>query len=194
MKRTTSHTPSGLPVLGGGAHADPADGACFMEYASLLAGERWSDHPRCTHPALAQLARLVNDNIRDDLRYLLVPLVPDAIGLTGRLGTVTPSLVLLCIDRLELANPDRRGLRRQRRRAEHRWSRAAFGGLPAAACRLTEPAYRARAGFHVMLATVRLLADSAPDELPALLADAIAVTRGQVEAVHPVPHHSAVGA
>jgi len=28
-----------------------------MEFASYLAGERWSDHPACTHPLLAVLAR-----------------------------------------------------------------------------------------------------------------------------------------
>ncbi len=29
-----------------------------MELASYLAGERWSDHPACTHPLLAEAARL----------------------------------------------------------------------------------------------------------------------------------------
>ena len=28
-----------------------------MEFASFLAGERWSDHPACTHPLLAGVAR-----------------------------------------------------------------------------------------------------------------------------------------
>ena len=36
-----------------------------MEFASYLAGERWSDHPRCTHPLLSAVARLVNDNTSD---------------------------------------------------------------------------------------------------------------------------------
>lgn len=54
-----------------------------MEYASWLAGERWSDHPDCTHPLLAGLARLVNDYISDDARSKLVGLIPSVIGLTG---------------------------------------------------------------------------------------------------------------
>jgi hypothetical protein len=54
-----------------------------MEYASYLAGERWSDHPACTHPLLAELARQVNDFISDEARQALVELVPDMIGLTG---------------------------------------------------------------------------------------------------------------
>lgn len=53
-----------------------------MEMASYLAGERWSDHPRCTHPLLASVARLVNDLTSDDNRRRLVPLIPDVIGLT----------------------------------------------------------------------------------------------------------------
>jgi len=54
-----------------------------MEYASYLAGEKWSDHPACTHPLLGELARQVNDFMSDDARQALVELVPDIIGLTG---------------------------------------------------------------------------------------------------------------
>ena len=54
-----------------------------MEYASWLAGERWSDHPDCTHPLLASLARLVNDHTSDDGRSRLVELIPSVVGLTG---------------------------------------------------------------------------------------------------------------
>lgn len=54
-----------------------------MEYASYLAGERWSDHPTCTHPLLARLARGVNDYISDEGRSKLVPLIPTVVGLNG---------------------------------------------------------------------------------------------------------------
>jgi len=54
-----------------------------MEMASFLAGERWSDHPACTHPLLANLARLVNDHVDDELRPRLIPLIPSVIGLTS---------------------------------------------------------------------------------------------------------------
>ena len=50
MKSST--LPDGMPVLSRGRHRTPRRGACFMEFASLLAGERWSDHPSCTHPLL----------------------------------------------------------------------------------------------------------------------------------------------
>jgi hypothetical protein len=72
-----------LPLLSRGKHRRPRKGACFMEFASYLAGERWSDHPGCTHPLLAVLARHVNDYISDEARQALVMLVPDVIGLTG---------------------------------------------------------------------------------------------------------------
>ncbi len=75
--------PDLLPVLSRGKHRTPAAGGCFMEFASWLAGERWSDHPRCTHPLLASLARLVNDGVSDHHRPHLAPLVPSVVGLAG---------------------------------------------------------------------------------------------------------------
>jgi hypothetical protein len=54
-----------------------------MEFASYLAGERWSDHPSCTHPLLGQLARQINDNLSDGDRQRLVPLIPSVVGRRG---------------------------------------------------------------------------------------------------------------
>jgi hypothetical protein len=73
--------PDLVPVLSRGKHRNPRKGACFMELASFLAGEPWSDHPGCTHPLLARLARDVNDVIGDDARHQIAPLVPGVIGL-----------------------------------------------------------------------------------------------------------------
>jgi hypothetical protein len=75
--------PDLLPILSPGKHRNPRTGACFMELASLLAGERWSDHPACTHPLLAALARHVNDHTSDAGRQRLADLIPSVIGLTG---------------------------------------------------------------------------------------------------------------
>ena len=47
-----------------------------MELASLLAGEPWSDHPACTHPLLAAVARHVNDHTSDGGRQRLTELIP----------------------------------------------------------------------------------------------------------------------
>ena len=72
-----------MPVLSRGKHRRPRKGACFMEFASYLAGERWSDHPACTHPLLASLARLVNDYTSDEQRQKLVGFAPTVVGLTS---------------------------------------------------------------------------------------------------------------
>lgn len=76
-----SDSPVLMPVLSAGRHRNPRRGACFMEFASWLAGEGWSDRPDCTHPALASLARLVNDCSTNDGRGRLVELIPSVIGL-----------------------------------------------------------------------------------------------------------------
>jgi hypothetical protein len=65
-----------------------------MEFASYLAGERWSDHPSCTHPLLSQLARGVNDHISDEARADLVPLIPSVVGLNGDDPTIDVGIVL----------------------------------------------------------------------------------------------------
>ena len=75
-----SSAPSVLPILTAGRHRGPRQGACFMEFASFLAGERWSDHPACTHPLVAALARDVNDLTTDPARDDLMPLVTRVIG------------------------------------------------------------------------------------------------------------------
>ena len=83
MSKTQPHLPDIVPVLSRGKHRNPRKGACFMELASYLAGERWSDHPACTHPLLASVARLVNDYTSDRGRPRLAELIPSVIGLTG---------------------------------------------------------------------------------------------------------------
>jgi hypothetical protein len=75
--------PQLLPILSRGKHRNPRKGACFMELASFLAGERWTDHPGCTHPLLAALARHVNDRTSEANRQRLAELIPSVIGLTS---------------------------------------------------------------------------------------------------------------
>jgi hypothetical protein len=65
-----------------------------MEFASYLAGERWSDHPACTHPALAFLARMTNDCTSDRNRSDLAELIPSVIGLNGDDNRVEPLIAL----------------------------------------------------------------------------------------------------
>lgn len=65
-----------------------------MEFASYLAGERWSDHPVCTHPTLAALARDVNDLTGSDARNQLVPLIHRVVGLNSDDPRVTATIAM----------------------------------------------------------------------------------------------------
>jgi hypothetical protein len=67
-----------------------------MELASYLAGERWSDHPACTHPLLAAVARDVNDYTSDAARSRLAGLIPSVIGLTGDDLHIDARIALVC--------------------------------------------------------------------------------------------------
>lgn len=108
--RATS-VPDGVPVLAAGRHRSPRKGACFMEMASFLAGERWSDHPKCTHPVLATLARCVNDSLDDEARQELTVLIPDVVGLNPDDPRVGPTLMLLAATTaLPIASAERQNI------------------------------------------------------------------------------------
>ncbi|MFC7598043.1 hypothetical protein ACFQU3_22205 [Terrabacter sp. GCM10028922] len=94
MSRRSSFVPDGVPVLSRGRHRNARKGACFMEMASFLAGERWSDHPSCTHPVLATLARCVNDMLDETHRQRLVTMIPEVVGLNPDDRRVPTALVL----------------------------------------------------------------------------------------------------
>jgi hypothetical protein len=63
--------PDGMPVLSAGKHRRPTQGACLMEYVSVLAGRRFSAKPPCTDRTLAAIARAVNDYSSDAGRQRL---------------------------------------------------------------------------------------------------------------------------
>jgi hypothetical protein len=96
VSRSPADPPDLLPILSRGKHRNPRKGACFMELASYLAGERWSDHPSCTHPLLAEMARLVNDHTSDAHRPELAELIPSVIGLTSDDVRVDGRVALRC--------------------------------------------------------------------------------------------------
>jgi hypothetical protein len=87
-------TPDGMPVLSRGKHRSSRTGACFMEFASYLAGEPWSDSPQCTDPMLAHLARAVNDQLSDDRRGEIATEIPRVIGLRGDHRVLAPIVAL----------------------------------------------------------------------------------------------------
>ncbi len=111
MLTNEGQLPPLLPMLSAGKHRSPRSGACFMEFASLLAGERWSDHPPCTHPLLAAVAQHVNDYTSDAARPRLAALIPSVIGRTGddlridariALGAATIALPVVSAERQQV--------------------------------------------------------------------------------------------
>jgi len=68
-------------VLDCGAHESIEHGMCIMEAVSYVAGEPWSDSPRCVSPVLTQFCRCWNDGLPEsDRGRLLGPLIPRLIG------------------------------------------------------------------------------------------------------------------
>jgi hypothetical protein len=97
MNRTSPQPlPAGVPILDAGRHQRPEAGACLMEYVSVLAGEPWSDHPRCTQPLLAAVARSVNDQVSSSARAELALVAPDLTEATYR-GHVTSAVVFSAV-------------------------------------------------------------------------------------------------
>lgn len=72
--------PDSLPFLSWGSHESPAEGACIMEYVSILAGEKFSDTPACTDRVLGVIAQNVNDSLESDDRQKLLPLIPELLN------------------------------------------------------------------------------------------------------------------
>jgi hypothetical protein len=70
-------------TLGRGRHSDPSKGACVMELASMLAGERFSDHPRSVCPVIARYLRALNDGLDDERRQGLYGLAANVVGTAG---------------------------------------------------------------------------------------------------------------
>jgi len=66
--------------LSRGKHANPQQGACVMELASMLAGEPFSDHPISVCPVIGSLLRAYNDSIDDRRRQDLYACAAKVVG------------------------------------------------------------------------------------------------------------------
>lgn len=203
---TTHAIPDGLPVLSRGRHRNPRKGACFMEMASVLANEPWSDRPQCTHPLLAQLARLVNDHTTDSGRGDLAVMIPEVVGVHG--GDLDWEVALVAavagqaiydvpeetqralaaglLRCAELTPPgDGAGIRAALDRAPgaEQWARRFIDGAPP----IRPKAFRKHTSPAVMLSAVRGLARAAvpdPDaRLRDLLRTGIDAARGPVQSM-----------
>ncbi|MGY1731702.1 hypothetical protein ACI798_09270 [Geodermatophilus sp. SYSU D01045] len=150
--------PDGLPRLRAGSHAVPELGACLMEYVSVLAGATFDDHPRCTDPTVAALARLVNDASTDDGRPLLAAFAPVLVA-TGPLRDArrTAAVVRAAVQAAGAAAEDGAVLARHLARAERRYARVTGTGLRAGLARRLDPLYRHGPGRHRLEASVDAL-------------------------------------
>lgn len=206
--------PEGVPVLSRGTHRRPSDGGCFMEFASYLAGEKWSDHPACTHPLLAALARLVNDEMTDHGRARLVPLIPNVVGLQSDDLAVHAVIARRCaLSALPVARPDdqrplavavivaERLLARLDGRPEHDVgpeATAALDGVPDVAAwarsfiadEIPRPrGYRREAAPTAVRCAVKAILANEPADPDSALRDLLAIVIDEVRArtSHPTP-------
>jgi hypothetical protein len=69
--------------LSKGKHASPEHGACVMELASMLAGERFTDHPHFVARSIAAFLRGYNDLLDDTLRQDLYRYASLCVGTAG---------------------------------------------------------------------------------------------------------------
>jgi hypothetical protein len=95
--------------LGRGFHAKPEHGACVMELASMLAGERFTDRPLSVCPVIGAFLRAYNDMLDHRDRQELYPYAAMVVGSAARRSTRRRRARLL----LEWAFPERATWRRR---------------------------------------------------------------------------------
>jgi hypothetical protein len=69
-------------TLLGGKHS-PDHAFCVMEAVAYVAGEPWSDHPKCADPVLTGYCIALNDRWDDARRQALKPYIPRLVGTAG---------------------------------------------------------------------------------------------------------------
>jgi hypothetical protein len=66
-----------------GCHGSPDQGLCLLEAAAFVAGEKHTDNPACVSPVLGAFGRSINDQLDNDQRQQLKPLIVQLPGTTG---------------------------------------------------------------------------------------------------------------
>lgn len=181
--------PDGMPVLSRGRHTGPEEGACLMEYVSVLAGEPFTDHPACVEPLLIRLAWAVNDCAPPPVRATLVHLAPRLAGTRNDNLLTAPTMLATCINTVarNASVEDDAFLLAARARAHRRLAK--LEQRPSGRrVEWSDRWYRRWHADDVVRECVRVLAAESPESLPQLLDAAI----GSVEGVtHAVPASSA---
>ncbi|MET9683729.1 hypothetical protein [Streptomyces coeruleorubidus] len=152
-----------------------------MESAALLAGDRFTDSPAGTHPALAALARVVNDSVGDATRHALWPLAAELADARPAERAYAPRLVGTVVDEARVLRPASRRLARHGRACRRRGERLAHvraGGLPG---RVADLLWWRGPGRRHLEHALRVLcaAPDADQRLARLLRKAVAEARGE---------------
>lgn len=67
-------------VLDRGDHDEDSRQFCVMEAVAYVAGEPWTDQPACACPVIGAFMRRWNDDLSDQDRQMLKPLIPRLVG------------------------------------------------------------------------------------------------------------------
>lgn len=73
--------------LQNGGHQPSEKEFCVMEAVAYVAGEPWSDEPKCVARPLSRFFVSLNDTLDDETRQLLKPLIPRLVGTGNGLET-----------------------------------------------------------------------------------------------------------
>lgn len=176
-------TPPPPPRLDVGTHLTPDEGACLMEWVSILAGEPWTDAPATTQPLLAHLARLVNDAMTPTARQQLLPLGRRLANLDSTDRAICERMVVLVTEYAAAIRPSpflawaQASARRHLRRATNPPRSKVAGTL----IRLSERAYRhGPAHRAIELAVAAMSRTASPDDhLLTVLERAITLVESQ---------------
>jgi hypothetical protein len=176
--------------LDAGGHSDPSSGHCVMEVVSYIAGEKFSDRPECACPAVAALARRLNDRLPDHERQRLLPYVvriagskasheiyeqrgfmaadfavrialPIALEAAGRPEWASEARAIPVISSRESAQSARKATLDLRRRADAAAADAVDAAAYAAAYAAADAAYAAAAAAAAAAADAAYAADAA---------------------------------
>ncbi|MGW0291025.1 hypothetical protein [Streptomyces tuirus] len=171
--------PDSLPVPGRFAHLHPDDGACLMEAAAVLSPGRFTDSPAGTHPALAALARVVNDSVGDDARRALWPLAAELAAARPAGRDYAPLLVGAVVDAARLARPASRRAARHGRACRARAARLAHASPGGPAARIGDLLWWRGPGRRHLEQALGVLcaAPDADQRLSELLREAVTRTR-----------------
>lgn len=69
--------------LSSGSHSNPDDGMCLLEAVSYVAGEAFTDRPKCVSKVLGTFGRALNDALGYSRRQELIPFISKLIGTAG---------------------------------------------------------------------------------------------------------------